>query len=61
MRIVTTQGCCHCPQCWNLAEVPHGSIGTVFTVREVREDGFERHVILRGFRTKTAAQAAFNE
>lgn len=58
--IVASQGCCHCKRCWNIADVPHGTLGTIFTVRELSDDGiFELHVIQAGFATKAAAEAAF--
>ncbi len=56
--IVASQGCCH-KRCWNIADVPHGTLGTIFTVRELSDDGvFELHVIQAGFATKAAAEAA---
>ncbi len=57
--IVASSGCCHCKQCWNIADVPHGTCGVVFTVREMAGDGFEYHVLPEGFATKAAAEAAF--
>ena len=57
--IVATSGCCHCKTCWNITDVPHGTRGVIFTVRERTDDGFECHVIPDGFRTKAAAEAAF--
>lgn len=60
--IVASNGCCHCKACWNLADVPHGTLRVVFTVRELREtDDYEFHVIDAGFATKAAAEAAFKE
>ena len=44
--IAVSHGCCHCQECWNIADVPHG---------------FERHVIQGGFATKAAAEAAFKK
>jgi hypothetical protein len=57
--VVASSGCCHCKACWSLAAVPHGTRGVVFTVREMREDGYEYHVIAEGFATKALAEAAF--
>ena len=57
--IAVSHGCCHCKACWNIADVPHGTRGVIFTVREKTEDGFELHVIQGGFATKAAAEAAF--
>ena len=57
--IVASNGCCHCKACWNIADVPHGTRGVIFTVREKTDDGFEYHVIPDGFATKAAAEAAF--
>lgn len=57
--IVVSSGCCHCKECWNLADVPHETRGVVFTVRERADDGFEYHVLPEGFVTKAAAKAAF--
>ena len=57
--IVASHGCCHCKGCWNIADVPHGTLGVIFTVRERTDDGFELHVIQAGFATKAAAEAAF--
>jgi hypothetical protein len=57
--VATTSGCCHCKECWNLADVPHGTLGTVFTVRETDAHGLERHVIQVGFTTRGGAEAAF--
>lgn len=59
--IVASHGCCHCKGCWNIADVPHGTLGVIFTVRERTDDGFERHVIQDGFATKAAAEAAFKK
>lgn len=60
MAYVTSSiGCCHCRQCWNLADVPHGTLGVVFTVREMRDDGFEFHVLPAGFASKAKAEAAY--
>ena len=59
--IKVSHGCCHCKTCWNLADVPHGTKGAVFTVREVDDDGFELHVIQDGFLTKKAAEDAFEK
>jgi hypothetical protein len=60
-HLVASNGCCHCKICWDLADVPHGTKGVVFTVRETRDDGFEYHVIQAGFLTKKAAEEAFNK
>lgn len=57
--IVASHGCCHCKGCWDIADVPHGTRGVIFTVRERTDDGFELHVIQKGFATKAAAEAAF--
>ena len=57
--IAVSHGCCHCKACWNLADVPHGTLGVVFTVRESNGEGFELHVLPEGFLTKAAAEAAF--
>lgn len=57
--VVATSGCCHCKQCWNVADVPHGTLRVIFTVRERADDGFEYHVLPQGFPTKAAAEAAF--
>jgi hypothetical protein len=57
--VVASSGCCHCKACWNIAEVPHGTRGVVFVVREMRDDGFEYHVIPDGFATRAEAEAAF--
>lgn len=57
--IVASNGCCHCKRCWDIADVPHGTLGVIFTVRERTDDGFEHHVIQGGFATKAAAEAAF--
>ena len=59
--VVASHGCCHCKDCWNVADVPHGTLGVIFTVRERTDDGFERHVIPAGFATKAAAEAAFHK
>ena len=59
--IVPTSGCCHCKACWNIADVPHGTRGVIFTVRETADDGFEYHVLSDGFATKMAAEAAFKK
>jgi len=57
--IVASNSCCHCKECWNIADVPHGTLGVIFTVRAMAGDGFEYHVIAEGFATKAAAEAAF--
>lgn len=57
--IAASNGCCHCKACWNLADVPHGTLGGVFTVRAMRDDGYEYHVLQSGFLTKASAKAAF--
>jgi hypothetical protein len=57
--IAVTHGCCHCKECWNVADVPHGTLGVIFTVRESTDDGFERHVLPGGFKSKALAEAAF--
>jgi len=63
--IVASSGCCHCKKCWNLADVPHGTLRVVFTVRETRngdyDGGHEYHVIDAGFATRFAAEAALKE
>jgi hypothetical protein len=57
--VVVSHGCCRCKACWDVADVPHGTLGVIFTVREMRDDGFEYHVLPNGFATKMAAEAAF--
>jgi len=57
--IHASSGCCHCKDCWDIADVPHGTLGVVFTVRENGDDGFVYHVLPEGFATKVAAEAAF--
>ena len=57
--IFRSEGCCHCKDCWNVADVPHGTLGGVFTVRETRDDGYQYHVLPAGFLTEAAAEAAF--
>ncbi len=57
--IAASTGCCHCKTCWNITDVPHGTLRTVFTVRERGDDDFEYHVIQAGFATKAEAEAAF--
>lgn len=47
--IVNSNGCCHCKECWNRADVPHGT----------RDDGFEYNVLPEGFRSKRDAATAF--
>jgi len=59
--IVATNNCCHCKDCWNLADVPHETRRAVFTVREMRDDGFEYHVIPGGFATRFAAEDALKK
>ena len=59
--IARTDRCCYCKECWNLADVPHGTLAGVFTVRAMADDGFEYHVIPGGFATKAAAEAAFKK
>ena len=58
--IAAATNCCHCKDCWNIADVPHGTRGVVFVVREMGDDGrFEYHVLPDGYATKAAAEAAF--
>jgi len=57
--IVVSHGCCHCKECWNITDVPHGTRGVIFTIRTTADDGFEYHVLPQGFATKAAAEAAF--
>ena len=59
--IAVSHGCCHCKECWNIADVPHGTLGVIFTVRARTDDGFEHHVIQAGFATKATAEAAFKK
>lgn len=59
--IVASHDCCHCKECWNIADVPHGTRGVIFTVRTKSDDGFEYHVLPEGFATKMAAKAAFEQ
>jgi hypothetical protein len=59
-HIVASIGCCHCKECWNIADVPHGTRRVIFTVRETADDGFEYHVIPSGFATRAAAETAFH-
>lgn len=59
--IVASNGCCHCKDCWDIADVPHGTRGVIFTVREMADDGFEYHVLPQGFISKAAAAAAFEQ